>query len=133
MAERRRYIFLYGVLLKPQSAKAKGRRFQQEVAALIKARFALPDSDVRSLPMGSQGEDVWLSAAARLKFPFAIECKNVEKLNVNEAFKQALQHWEKGDEYGPVEYPLLVHTRNRGEVLATLRFDDLLELMKRVT
>ena len=32
--------------------------------------------------MGAGGEDLLLSPAARRKFGFSVECKNVEKLNV---------------------------------------------------
>ena len=36
--------------------------------------------------MGESGEDIKMARAAREKFPFSIECKNVEKLNVWEAY-----------------------------------------------
>ena len=39
--------------------------------------------------MGAGGEDLIMARAAREKFPFSIECKNVEKLNVWEAYEQA--------------------------------------------
>ena len=39
--------------------------------------------------MGAGGEDLIMARAARQKFPFSIECKNVEKLNVWEAYEQA--------------------------------------------
>jgi len=114
----------------PASAKQKGRLAQQHVAKRICETFSLLECDVKSLPMGSQGADVWLSSEALRKFPFAIEVKKQEKLNVHEAFLQAIEHWKKvGDEYGPEIYPLLVHSKNRSEVLATLRLDDLLKLL----
>lgn len=121
-----------GCVIKPQSCKAKGRVAQKRVAQKISEAFDLPETDVKSLPMGSPGADIWLSQKARESFPFEVEVKNVEKLNVHKAFQQAIQHWEKTGEYDPPSYPLLVHTKNRGELLATLRFDDLLELLKRV-
>ena len=111
--------------MRPQSAKAKGRRLQQYVAQKISEAFDLPETDVKSLPMGSQGEDIWLSQKARERVPFSIECKNVEKLNIHKAFEQAKTNAHHGK-------PMVVHTKNRGELLATLRFDDLLELLKRI-
>jgi hypothetical protein len=39
--------------------------------------------------MGAGGEDVVMARAAREKFPFSVECKNVEKLNVWDAYEQA--------------------------------------------
>lgn len=113
--------------MRPQSAKAKGRRLQQHVAKRIQETFNLPASDVKSLPMGSQGCDVWLSAAAKQQFPFAIECKNVEKLNVGEAMKQTIRNAEESaTEEG--HWPLLVHSKNHSDVLVTMRFEDFLAL-----
>lgn len=116
--------------MKTSSAKAKGRRHQQDVAQRIRATFDLPESDVKSLPMGSQGCDVWMSAHAFDNFPFAIECKNQEAINIWAAFKQAEDNAKnsRGVEEG---YPLVVFTRNRAaEPLATLRFSDLLKILK---
>jgi two-component SAPR family response regulator len=117
---------LSGGTIKTSSKKSKGRRLQQHTAKRILETFGLPESDVKSLPMGSQGEDVWISQKARDLFPFSIECKNVEKLNVWAAFDQAKANAGQ-------HFPLLVHSRNRSDVLATLRFDDLLELVRRAT
>ena len=39
--------------------------------------------------MGAGGEDVVMARAAREKFPYSVECKNVEKLNVWDAYDQA--------------------------------------------
>lgn len=114
--------------MKTASAKAKGRRLQQIVASRIRAAFNLPESDVKSLPMGSQGADVWLSEEALKKFPFAVECKNQESINIWKAFVQAYVHAVKEKERSLC--PLVVFSRNRDEVLCCLRFEDLLELMK---
>ena len=55
---------------------------------LIKA-FDLEADDVFSRSMGASGEDVMLSPRARVLFPYSVECKNVEKLNIWQAYKQA--------------------------------------------
>ncbi len=104
----------------PQSAKAKGRRLQQQVAEEIRQKFNLSVNDVKSIPMGSQGCDIWLSTKALEFFPFSIECKNVERLNVVQAFEQARANMMEG--YPPI----VIHSRNRGEVLVTLRLRDFL-------
>ena len=111
--------------MKTSSAKAKGRRLQQEVASRIRAAFSLPEADVKSLPMGSQGCDVWLSSEAHKKMPFGIECKNTEKLNVWAAWAQTCTNAKETN-------PLLVFSRNRSEVLCTLRLDDLLKILKKL-
>ena len=65
--------------LKPSSAKSKGRRLQQQLVAAILARFdGLEADDVRSNPMGCNGEDVLLSPRAREAVPWSFECKNSE-------------------------------------------------------
>lgn len=75
--------------MKTQSAKAKGRRLQQWVRDQLIESLDIHPEDVESRSMGAQGEDVMLARAAREKFPFAVECKNVEKLNVWNAYDQA--------------------------------------------
>ena len=76
--------------MKPQSAKAKGRRLQQQIASDLLERFpALTADDVRSTSMGAGGEDVQLSSAARRLIPYSFEAKNQEKLNFWAAIEQA--------------------------------------------
>ena len=75
--------------MKPQSAKAKGRKLQQWVRdKLIEHREVHPE-DIESRSMGAGGEDLIMARDARQKFPFSIECKNQEKLNVYDAYAQA--------------------------------------------
>ena len=75
--------------MKPQSAKAKGRRLQQQFRELLIEELGIHPEDIESRSMGAGGEDLIMARAAREKFPYSIECKNVEKLNVWEAYKQA--------------------------------------------
>ena len=75
--------------MKPQSAKAKGRKLQQWVRdKLIENRNIHPE-DIESRSMGAGGEDLIMARDARQKFPYSIECKNQEKLNVWDAYEQA--------------------------------------------
>lgn len=99
--------------LKTQSAKAKGRRLQQFVRNLILKNFKnLRPRDVRSTPMGSQGEDIQLSALAFESIPFNIECKNQElSKTVYEWYNQA-----KGKD----GEPLLVIKRNNAKPLVVI-------------
>ena len=55
---------------------------------LIEHRDGHPE-DIESRSMGAGGEDLIMARDARKKFPFSIECKNVEKLNVYDAYDQA--------------------------------------------
>lgn len=110
--------------MKPQSSKAKGRKLQQLVRDLLLGAFpSLHSDDVRSTSMGTGGEDIQLSPAARMLFPFAVECKNTEKLAIWDALEQAEAN-SKGNT------PLLVFKRNRSKVYACLELSELIKLVK---
>jgi len=75
--------------MKPQSAKAKGRVLQQWVRDKLIQLLDVHPEDIESRSMGAGGEDLIMARAARAKFPYSIECKNVQKLNVWAAYEQA--------------------------------------------
>ena len=109
--------------MKPRSAKNKGKRQQNKIRDLILEKFdSLEKDDVRSITMGDSGEDILLSPAARRLFPFSVECKNQEKLNIWSALEQAEEN--SGD-----HSPLVIFKRNRTKTYAVLEFDKLLELL----
>lgn len=109
--------------MKPRSAKNKGKRLQNDVRDLILEKFdTLEPDDVRSITMGDSGEDILLSPAARRLFPFSVECKNQEKLNIWSSLEQAETNSGK-------HVPLLIFKRNRTKTYAVLEFDKLLELL----
>ena len=99
--------------MKPQSAKAKGRKLQQWVRdQLIEHRQVHPE-DIESRSMGAGGEDLIMARDARQKFPYSIECKNQEKLNVYDAYDQACAN--SGD-----HEPILFMKKNRKKALAVV-------------
>ena len=109
--------------MKPRSAKNKGKRLQNKVRDLILEKFdELEPDDVRSITMGDSGEDILLSPAALRLFPFSVECKNQEKLNIWGALEQAEEN--SGD-----HTPLVIFKRNRTKTYAVLEFDKLLKLL----
>lgn len=110
--------------MKTSSAKQKGRKFQQEIAKTLQATFQLPECDVESCPMGSQGLDVKLSQRARERFPYGIEAKNQETTKIWEWWKQTETNAEKDG-----LTPLLVFRRNRQEPLVCMKFDDFMQLI----
>ena len=75
--------------MRVQSAKAKGRRLQQWVREKLIEMLEVHPEDIESRSMGAGGEDIIMARAARSKFPHSIECKNVEKLNIWDAYEQA--------------------------------------------
>jgi hypothetical protein len=113
--------------VRAQSAKAKGRRLQQRVRDDLIAALDLPAEDVVSTSMGAGGEDLKLSSAARALVPFAIECKNVESLNIHRAIEQAKAHLKphKGDRRSP----LVVFSKNNSDVYAALPWSVFVQLL----
>lgn len=111
--------------MKPSSAKAKGRIACKEVRDLLLewAPDLKPD-DIRVTSSGATGEDLMLSPAAQAKYPFAIEVKNQERMNIWDAFEQAQVHAEKSG-----RTPLLAFRRNRSELMVSLRLEDFLKLI----
>ena len=109
--------------MKLRSAKNKGKRLQNKVRDIILEKFdKLEPDDVRSITMGDAGEDILLSPAARRLFPFSVECKNQEKLNIWEALDQAEGNSGK-------HTPLVIFKRNRSKTYAVLEFKELLKLL----
>ena len=108
--------------MKTQSAKAKGRRFQQWVRDKLIEVLNIHPEDIESRSMGAGGEDLIMARAARETFPYSIECKNQEKLNIWDSLKQAESNAGK-------HIPLLVFKRNRSKIYATIEFERLLELL----
>ena len=99
--------------MRPQSAKAKGRRLQQWVRDQLIEQLEVHPEDIESRSMGAGGEDLIMARAAREKFPHSIECKNVEKLNVWDAYEQAAANC------GDYE-PLVVMKKNGKKPLVVL-------------
>lgn len=110
--------------MKPQSAKAKGRKAQQHVCKRLRDVFGLEEDDVQSRSMGASGEDVMLSPLARSHFPYSIEVKAQQRVNVWSSYDQAAENC-KGHE------PLLIIKRNRSKYLAVLELDAFLELVRK--
>ena len=109
--------------MKPRSAKNKGKRLQNKVRDLILEKFnQLEPDDVRSVTMGDTGEDILLSPAARKLFPFSVECKNQEKLNIWSSLEQS--ETNSGN-----HIPIVIFKRNRSKTFVALEFEKLLELL----
>lgn len=109
--------------MKPQSAKAKGRKFQQQVRDKLIEQLDIHPEDIESRSMGAGGEDLIMARAARQKFPHSIECKSVERLNVYDAYEQASAN--SGD-YEPV----LFMKKNRKKPLVVVDADYFISLFK---
>ncbi len=113
--------------MRPQSAKAKGRRLQDAVVSLLMEHFKeqLEEGDLRPAIMGESGEDIKRSPLAKRLLPFSIECKNQEKLNIWSSIEQAEQNCSENDS------PALVFKRNRSDTYVVLKIEDFISLLSR--
>jgi hypothetical protein len=107
--------------MKTSSAKAKGRKLQQWFADLLVNALGLDKDDLESRPMGSQGEDIIIGKQSRDRFPYSIECKNQERVNVWNAYDQASENC-KGYE------PLVVIKKNRTKPLVVIDAEHFIKL-----
>ena len=111
-------------MMKTQSAKAKGRRFQQWVRDKLIEVLNIHPEDIESRSMGAGGEDLIMARAARETFPYSIECKNQESLNIWKSYEQAQQN------SGNYE-PIVVIKRNNVKPLVLVDADYFVELHKK--
>ena len=74
------------------SRKAKGKDLQNLVAKKISELLNVPygqDEEIQSRQMGGAGVDIALSKEIRKLFPFSIEVKNQQQLNLLKTWQQA--------------------------------------------
>lgn len=76
-------------------------------------KLNIDPQDVESRSMGAGGEDIMMSAAARSKFPYSIECKNQERVNVYASYKQACANCGE-------HTPILIMKKNREDPLIVM-------------
>ena len=116
-----------------KTAKAKGRRLQNYVRDRLRHVFIkewtkwpkLEQDDIKSQTMGMTGEDIILSPADRKIIPYSFECKNQERISIWKALQQA-------EDNAGLREPIVVIKRNGSNVYATLRFVELLRLIRRI-
>jgi len=112
--------------MKTSSAKAKGRKLQNEVREnLLMAFKSLQEGDIKTAVMGEGGRDLIFSPKAEEKIVFDIEVKNQEKMNIWKSLEQA----EKNTSVFANRVPLLVFSRNRSKTYCALDFVTLLSLI----
>ena len=107
--------------MRTQSKKAKGRRLQQWVRDILIEKLEVHPEDIESRSMGAGGEDLIMARSARERFPYSIECKNQEKINLWEAYKQAC------DNSGKYE-PIVVLKRNNHKPLVIIDAESFVKL-----
>ena len=107
--------------MKTQSAKAKGRKLQQWMRDLLIEKLDVHPEDIESRSMGAGGEDLIMARSARKKFPYSIECKNQEKVNIWDAYEQAEENSKNYE-------PIVVLKRNNTKPLVLIDADYFVNL-----
>ncbi len=112
--------------MKTQSAKAKGRRLQQWFRDLLIEKLDIHPEDIESRSMGAGGEDLIMARAAREKFPYSVECKNQEKINLWESYNQARQNSKNHE-------PVVILKRNNSKPLILVDAEYFVKLHQNVS
>jgi hypothetical protein len=90
---------------------------------LLIEKLDIDPEDIESRSMGAGGEDLIMSKAARNKFPFSIECKNQERMNIWSA-------WEQANNNRGIYEPLVVIKKNGVPPLVVLDANVFLNYVK---
>ena len=107
------------------SRKAKARNLQNKVVETLLQKYPhLTNNDIKPSIMGESGIDIKLSESARKTFPFGVECKNQESLNIWSALAQC-------EENAELEHliPALIFKRNRSHTYVVLKIEDFEKLI----
>jgi hypothetical protein len=127
----RKKIERAGNRIKIQSAKAKGRTLQYWVCEHISQMIDIPyrQSDdqclIHSREMGQAGKDIILRGEAKQRFPFSIECKTSEQLDVPGTIEQVKANTDDDEKW------IIVHKRKSiPEPIVIMAWDSFQELME---
>jgi hypothetical protein len=113
------------------SRKGKGRGLQQtigkDIAELVGCYYDQSDDSalVASRPMGQAGLDIILRGNALAEFPFSVECKCSEGLNLTDTYEQVQANVIPGTDW------LIIHKRKSiPEIIAMLSWDAFKKILK---
>lgn len=113
------------------SAKGKGRELQQYVCRRISELIDIPydNSDdsclIHSREMGQAGVDVILRGEALKRFPFSVECKSTEQINLRNFIEQAKSNIKEG-----TEWLVILRTKSLAEDIAVMSWNTFEKLFK---
>ena len=108
-----------------QSAKGKGRELQKWVCTRIAKLTNIPfdnkddNCKIHSREMGQSGVDVILRDEALKKFPFSIECKSTESINLRDFIQQAKSNQKEG-----TDWMVVVRTKSISDVIVVMSWDS---------
>lgn len=99
------------------NSRAKGAEGERELAKILRGYGY---ETIRSVQYCGANGDADVVGVEGLH----IECKRVERLNIHDAMKQAVNDAREG------EIPVVMHRKNRTKWLVTLSLDDFVKLWK---
>ena len=102
----------------------KGRRLQQWFRDLLIEKLDIHPEDIELEVWVLGGEDLIMARSAREKFPYSIECKNQESINIWKSYEQAP---ENAKDYEPI----VVLKRNKTKLLVLVDAKYFTELHKK--
>lgn len=103
-----------------RASKAKGARFELEIAHYLQ-EHGYPEAHRTAQHCGKTGDAGDVEGVPRLH----IECKHVEKLNLYNAYHQAVRD-NNAKNNGDI--PIVVHKKNRETTLVSLSLDDFIKI-----
>lgn len=109
----------------PQSRKAKGRNLQKQIVKMFEEQFPELEGNLFSRSMGASGTDVYFSRDFENRFPYSIEAKCQESINIWESLEQAKAN---ASLISPI--PLLIFKRAHSDIYVTLPFTNFLQIIK---
>jgi len=101
-----------------RSSRNKGANGERELARILSETFGLSDVK-RGLVFCHESDLIGIKG-------IHVECKRVEKLNIDKAMEQAIAESEKRKD----GVPTVFHRRNRKPWLVTMKLEDWIELYK---
>lgn len=114
------------------SAKGKGRGLQQwvcsRISGIIGEEYKQSDDSclIHSREMGQAGVDIILRGDALKKFPFSIECKSTESINVRQFIDQAKSNQREG-----TDWMVVCRTKSIPETIVMISWDVFEKLVRR--
>lgn len=101
-----------------KSQREKGKRFEREIATVFRARFGV---GYRGAPVQAAGNCQLPDVVVNL--PVHLECSHGKTVSPHGKLDQAIRDAKAG------AIPIAVTRRDRGETIASLRLDDLLDIL----
>jgi len=107
-------------MAKKINANRKGKAFERKVAHILSDN-GFPARRGQQVAGSPDSPDVVSS-----DFPFHIECKAVEKLNLDNAMLQSIK--DAGE-----KAPCVIHKKNHADILFTCKLDDFIKLLNEMS